>query len=262
MLAKINWEKFKSLVATSQIKWKFNPPSAPWWGGWWERLIRIIKDLLKRTLKKTHVSFEEMSTILCECEAIVNSRPISQDDEQLIAISPGLLLKGTEFEGAPDLDHLENISLGRHMRYRQRLRQELRRRFRDEYLGQLARHSKTTHNLATVKPGDVVLVASDNQKRLNWPLARVTDIVPGKDGVPRIARLRTANSKLIRPLQRLILLESSPFVMVNDSMQDKIQDAESDNHRKDEIDVEDSPLKEPVQNKSTSLQERIHFKED
>ncbi|GFV85437.1 integrase catalytic domain-containing protein [Trichonephila clavipes] len=32
------------------IKWKFNPPTSAWWGGWWERLVRVIKELLKRTL--------------------------------------------------------------------------------------------------------------------------------------------------------------------------------------------------------------------
>ncbi|GFU53957.1 integrase catalytic domain-containing protein [Trichonephila clavipes] len=34
------------------LKWKFNPPTAAWWGGWWERLVRVIKELLKRTLEK------------------------------------------------------------------------------------------------------------------------------------------------------------------------------------------------------------------
>ncbi|GFU21282.1 integrase catalytic domain-containing protein [Trichonephila clavipes] len=29
------------------------PPTAAWWGGWWERLVRIIKELLKRSLGKS-----------------------------------------------------------------------------------------------------------------------------------------------------------------------------------------------------------------
>ncbi|GFX89471.1 integrase catalytic domain-containing protein [Trichonephila clavipes] len=29
------------------------PPTAAWWGGWWERLVRIIKKLLRRSLGKS-----------------------------------------------------------------------------------------------------------------------------------------------------------------------------------------------------------------
>ncbi|GBM23821.1 Protein Gawky [Araneus ventricosus] len=47
------------------IHWKFNPPTAAWWGGWWERLIRIMKDL-KRVLVKAYLSHEEMMTVLCD----------------------------------------------------------------------------------------------------------------------------------------------------------------------------------------------------
>ena len=32
------------------ITWKFNAPLAPWWGGWWERLIRSTKSGLRKSL--------------------------------------------------------------------------------------------------------------------------------------------------------------------------------------------------------------------
>ncbi|OXU31774.1 hypothetical protein TSAR_006772, partial [Trichomalopsis sarcophagae] len=76
-----------------------------------------------------------------------------------------------------------------------------------KYLGQLVRHCKSKKNLNTIKEGDIVLIASDYQKRLDWPLARVLQVVPGNDGVPRIAKLKTAEGELVRLLQRLIPLE-------------------------------------------------------
>lgn len=76
LLRKIDWNKIKRISAAQKIDWHLNPPSAPWWGGWWERLVRITKDLLKKTLKKACLSYEELSTILCDCEAIINSRPL------------------------------------------------------------------------------------------------------------------------------------------------------------------------------------------
>ena len=78
LLQKINWRKVSQYCALNEITWHFNPLSAAWWGGWWERLIRLLKDLLKRTLKRTSLSYEEMNTVLCDCEATMNSKdPLS-----------------------------------------------------------------------------------------------------------------------------------------------------------------------------------------
>ena len=75
-------------------------------------------------------------------------------------------------------------------------------------MGQLSRHTKTHKTYATIKSGDIVLIASDNQKRIDWPLTRVTEVIAGKDGVSRVVRIRTAAGDLVRPLQRLVILES------------------------------------------------------
>ncbi|GFX42835.1 putative RNA-directed DNA polymerase from transposon X-element [Trichonephila clavipes] len=49
-LKNLDWDKIMQETDIKPIKWKFNPPTAAWWGGWWERLVRVIKELLKRTL--------------------------------------------------------------------------------------------------------------------------------------------------------------------------------------------------------------------
>jgi len=44
----LDWGAIEKSEDCQLITWKFNPPSGPWWGGWWERVIRTIKDLLAR----------------------------------------------------------------------------------------------------------------------------------------------------------------------------------------------------------------------
>ena len=57
--------------------------------------------------------------------------------------------------------------------------------------------------------GDMVLIGQDNRKRLEWPLGRIIDLFPGKDGKVHFARVTMMHGELTRPVQRLYLLEMS-----------------------------------------------------
>ncbi|KAJ8965779.1 hypothetical protein NQ314_003908 [Rhamnusium bicolor] len=108
--------------------------------------------------------------------------------------------------GVPDCDAVDGKSLTRRVVYRQKLRETLHARFRSEYLGQL----KLVNDKVPSRPvrlNKVVLVGNDNTKRLDWPLARVIELVPGKDGKIRLVRLQTARGQLLHPLQHLYPLE-------------------------------------------------------
>jgi len=73
----IDWKKVMLTFETVPIHWKFNPPSAPWWGGFWERLIREVKKLLKRTLGNRKLTLTQIENLLFEIEAVLNSRPLT-----------------------------------------------------------------------------------------------------------------------------------------------------------------------------------------
>lgn len=96
LLQNVNWKKISQHCNINEIEWHFNSPSAAWWGGWWERLVRLLKDLLKRTLGRTSINYEEMNTILCDGEAVINSRPLTyltEETGEAAAITPAMFLQ-------------------------------------------------------------------------------------------------------------------------------------------------------------------------
>lgn len=152
-----------------------------------------------------------MSTVLCDCEAIINSRPLTyltEESGEVTAITPAMFIQDIREEGVPDLDQIDRSHLAKHLRYQQRLKEELRRCFRIQYLGQLSQRNRRRLTPATFSIGDVVLIASDMKKRIDWPMARIKELYPGKDGHIRVVRLKTAGGELIRPIQKLIPLEA------------------------------------------------------
>jgi hypothetical protein len=209
-IEKLDWEKIAEFSTAQKIRWSFNPPSAPWWGGFWERMVGMVKVLLRRVLGRASLSYEELQTVLCDCEGVINSRPlcyVSEDVEDLIPLTPAMFLHETRSWEVPDLDHLESHGFGRRYAYRQKLRDDLRSRFRKEYLGALSYRGVKRNQF--VKVGDVVLIGSDNTRRLDWPLARILECIPGRDGIVRVVKMKTATGEFTRPIQRIYPLEAS-----------------------------------------------------
>jgi len=160
----LDWETITRETAIQRITWKFNPPTAAWWGGFWERLIGVLKQLLRQGLGGASLNYEELSTLLCECESVVNSRPLtylSEDPQDLIALTPLMFLREQIEDRLPDCDVIDKTLFSRKIRKLQTLRETLRKRFRSEYLGQLKLFcdGKVTR---PVDIGELVLIGSDN----------------------------------------------------------------------------------------------------
>ncbi|UYV83219.1 hypothetical protein LAZ67_23000235 [Cordylochernes scorpioides] len=79
-------------------------------------------------------------------------------------------------------------------------------RFHKEYLAMLVQKRNETEGRRFL-PGEVVLIGRDDQKRIFWPLGRILELYPVKDGRERVARVRTATGEFVRPLKRLFSLE-------------------------------------------------------
>ncbi|XP_018407213.1 PREDICTED: uncharacterized protein LOC108783203 [Cyphomyrmex costatus] len=194
-----------------QITWNFIPPNAPHCGGLWEATIKSAKFHLYRIISNAHLTFEEMQTILCDVEAILNSRPIaplSEDPNDLAYLSPGHFLIGTTVDSFPCHD-LSDISENRLVRWQrvEQLRQHFWRRWSSEYLHTLQARSKWKISKGDqLKIGQVVLIKQQGLHPLHWLLGRVQGVHPGTDGVVRTAEIKTAKGILTRPLTRIAIL--------------------------------------------------------
>jgi len=91
-------------------------------------------------------------------------------------------------------------------KYVQKLNKDLSGRFRSEYLAFLV---SRTRQKATRLPkiGELVLVGDDHTKRIEWPLGRIMELVPSKDGECRLVKVKTIKGEWYRPLQRIYPLE-------------------------------------------------------
>ncbi|GFT72830.1 integrase catalytic domain-containing protein [Trichonephila clavipes] len=176
-LSKLNWSKIVEETRTPKILWKFIPPTAAWWGGWWERLVRA--------LPLTYVS---------------------ENPEELIPLTPSMFLISNKNSNIEDIEELNSNSLNKRIKYRSKLLKDLRQRFRNEYLSQLIqKHNEKESRDPQI--GEVVLVGDDNKKRLFWALAKIIELIPGRDGKIRTVRLKTQHGKMLRPIQRIYPLE-------------------------------------------------------
>ena len=93
-------------------EWKFIAPRSPWWGGWWERLIRSIKSALKKTLGVCCLQKSELETTLHEIEACINSRPLTfvgDDLDSSQPLTPSHFLIGRSAGFQPEVSNNSDI---------------------------------------------------------------------------------------------------------------------------------------------------------
>ena len=59
------------------LKWHFNPPLSPWWGGIFERMVGSVERCLEKILLSERIAFEDLETVLREIELTLNNRALT-----------------------------------------------------------------------------------------------------------------------------------------------------------------------------------------
>ncbi len=203
----------------NSIVWKFNLSRAPWWGGFFERMIGCVKRCLKKILGNSRLSLVELQTVMSEIEGTVNNRPLTYDYSEFgeDMITPAHLIYGYRFDNIPDevKDEEDEKDLHRRLRYIANKRRHYGRRWHREYLLDLREHHKKIqkkNGSQLIKDGDVVIVFDESLPRGKWKLGHVTKLIVGKDDHIRGAVIDVVTGKgrltqLERPVQKLYPLE-------------------------------------------------------
>ena len=93
-------------LAQQQIKFSFNPPHAPHFGGTWEREVRFIKSALRVNLGTQVVTEEVLYTVFVKVDGIMNSKPlgyVSSNISDADPITPNILLMGRRDASLPQV---------------------------------------------------------------------------------------------------------------------------------------------------------------
>ena len=206
-------EKAVSEFCTSKsIEWRFIPERSPHFGGLWEAAVKQMKFHLRRVVSpEVKLTFEEMSTVLCQIEACLNSRPLCTlatcDNDSPTILTPGHFLVGHALMALPDKESSDVPSSTLH---RWHLCQNLIRHFWDkwarEYLVELNRYTKWFRKSRNIAVGDIVLLRDTVLFPTRWPLARVIAVHPGKDDLVRVVTLKTERGEYKRPITKLVVL--------------------------------------------------------
>ena len=80
-----------------KIKWEFNPPASPHFGGVFKSMIKNSKKAMRAILKDADITDEELQTAIIGAEGQLNSRPItyiSSDVNNLTPLTPSHFLVG------------------------------------------------------------------------------------------------------------------------------------------------------------------------
>lgn len=187
-----------TLLANDGTQWLFNPPAASHFGGHWEAGVKSVKYHLKRVVGDNFLTYEEMNTLLTQIETVLNSRslsPLSDDPEDLNALTPGHFLTGSSLTTIPEpsLLSLKGFRLSRWQLTRQMLESFWTRWSRECLQRHLAIY-KWNRISPSLQESSLVLIADERYPSSKWPLGRIIQTHPGKNDQVRVVSIRTQSS--------------------------------------------------------------------
>ena len=65
-------DNLREALGHQHVTWTFIPKRASWYGGFWEQLVGLTKQAVKKTLGRTFVTLQTFETVVVKIEGILN----------------------------------------------------------------------------------------------------------------------------------------------------------------------------------------------
>ena len=192
----LSHQSVNQLMNEHNCEWKFIPSRAPWMGGFWERIIGIIKGCLVKALGSTLLTRQELEVVVIEVESYLNDRPLTYVSDSLgdaTALTPSKLINGFNLNSPhftnEELKFNNPDNLVRHLSFRYRMTLKVKsyfcKRWEKEYLAALRERQRSHPGIMRqVSLEDIVLIKEDGPRR-NWRMGKVVKVHGGGDGYIR-----------------------------------------------------------------------------
>ncbi|XP_055539494.1 uncharacterized protein LOC129726607 [Wyeomyia smithii] len=144
-----------------------------------------------------------------EAQCVV-SLHMSDSPDDFNVITPGHFLIGESLVSIsePDLSHINPGHLDR-LQHMKKSLQDLWARWSQDYVSQLHQRSKWKSPQPDLQPGQLVLL-KENSPPLQWPLGRIIETIPRRDGHIRVVVVKTTTGKYKRAITEVAALPTSP----------------------------------------------------
>ena len=194
----------KELQNKYNIKWYHSTERSPQHNGVIERIVQTVKKPFYKVLNARLFTEGELNTILTDCEAASNMRPISAtsenpEDDNLIPLTPCHLTVGEAIIPLPsEIYEYEEKHTKKTVKEKWKQRKLVANHYwklwKEEYLTTLRILTKNYIEKQKLKEGDLVLDLLAQTNKLDWPIRVVHEAliarVPGKEAKVRSVWLR------------------------------------------------------------------------
>ena len=153
-----------------------------------------------KIMTKVWILNSNMRTLIVECDAILNSRPLTVDtisdvnSPATLAPTNILTMKSKVILPLPEVFEVLDIFSKRRWRRVQHIANEFWARWKKKFLCQLQFRQKWNDKQRNFEVGDVVLLKRDNERN-EWPVAIIEEDMLDYNGIVRSIKLRIGESR-------------------------------------------------------------------